>query len=312
MLQRIGLKLARLTIVGLGENDMVYDLRHPAVFSFLVCRPGFLKDGRRSPHELDVFLARVLGSEGIEIGRVAVEPADVFLIDRLDVVAHGAVVAAVVPDSGELVGQRQHLGDFDHRVSLIGQAQGLIVDVFVNVALLFEHVDDVLFAPPRPGVPAKHYVRLVAEEFHGLIEKITPVLGIAHFRAPERMQVVQRVHTVVCHAQGLELREVEVHLGRSLGTGGELKDHLDAVDRHLLPGRGDVFRRREQRHLSVRNGLADSGIDVSARGSGKQRAVHIRGATVHDISDDHVLAHGVFEESFGGDDPDFARPHIFL
>ena len=71
-----------------------------------------------------------------QVGRVAVEPAEVALVDRLHVVADRAVVAVGVPRRVERRRHLDHLGDLDAGVALVHQPQRLVVQVGVQVALL--------------------------------------------------------------------------------------------------------------------------------------------------------------------------------
>ena len=47
--------------------------------------------------------------------------------------------------------------------------------------------------------------------------------------------------------------QVEVHLGRGLGTGRELEDHSNVVDRHRLAGVDDLLGRRTKPHGRMSN-----------------------------------------------------------
>jgi hypothetical protein len=77
------------------------------------------------------------------VGGVAVEPAHVVLVDRFDIVADRAVVAAGVPGSLEAGREFHHLGDLDAGVALVKQPQRLVVEIRVQVALLGQERSDV-------------------------------------------------------------------------------------------------------------------------------------------------------------------------
>ena len=68
-------------------------------------------------------------------GRVAVEPAELALVDGLDVVTDGSVVAPCVPRVGHGWGQLQRLGYLGPAESLIEQPQRLVVQAGVQVTL---------------------------------------------------------------------------------------------------------------------------------------------------------------------------------
>ena len=87
-----------------------------------------------------------------QVGRVAVEPAQVALVDGLDVVADRTVVAARVPGVCQCRRQFQLLGDLRAGESLVEQAEGLVVQVGIQVPLLGQEPDDPLVPPGRVEV----------------------------------------------------------------------------------------------------------------------------------------------------------------
>jgi hypothetical protein len=72
----------------------------------------------------------------VERRRVAVEPAEIEDVDGLDVVVQRPVVAAIGPKVSEARRQLDLLRDFDLGQPLIGEAQRLVVDEAVEIALL--------------------------------------------------------------------------------------------------------------------------------------------------------------------------------
>ena len=87
LLERVGLQLPRRLVLGLGEDEVVDDLGDPAVVARLEGLARLLQHRLGAAHELDV-AARLLDRRVLpEVGRVAVEPAHVALVDRLHVVA---------------------------------------------------------------------------------------------------------------------------------------------------------------------------------------------------------------------------------
>ena len=73
----------------------------------------------------------------MEVGGIAIKPANVPLISCFDIVVEGTVIPPVGKQLTQGVGQFNLFPDFDHGVPLIGHAEGLIVDVFVQIPLLF-------------------------------------------------------------------------------------------------------------------------------------------------------------------------------
>lgn len=65
------------------------------------------------------------------MSRVAVEPSEIHLVLRFYVVAHRAVVAPAMEQAVQRGWELHGLGYFFGRVSLVGQMQGLVVQVTV-------------------------------------------------------------------------------------------------------------------------------------------------------------------------------------
>ena len=108
----------------------------------------------------------------------------------------------------------------------------------------------------------------------GRIEVLRPALRVAHRRAAQRQDVVQRPGRVLGRAQRPPLREIDVHLGRRLGARRQLEFDLDAVDDELLRVGIDQAGRRDQGHGAAdRHRLAESGIDLAERTLRQQRAI---------------------------------------
>jgi hypothetical protein len=95
--------------------------------------------------------------------RVAVVPAEVALIDGLDVVAGRAVVAVGMPGLVQPRGQLDHLGDLTAHIALVEQPQGLVVQVGVQVPLAGQELDDGLGTPGGPVMGGEGDIRLAGE-----------------------------------------------------------------------------------------------------------------------------------------------------
>src|SRR5699024_1949750 len=111
LLEGVGLQQAGRPVVRIGVDDVADDLGDPAVVTFLEARPGFGEYGVGTAHVVDVAAGGLGGRMGVEVGGVAVEPAEVALVDGLGVVADGSVE---LPEAGfglQGVGQVQVFGD---------------------------------------------------------------------------------------------------------------------------------------------------------------------------------------------------------
>ena len=177
--------------------------------------------------------------------RVAVPHAEFLGVDGADVVVQRAVVAAVEPLAAQLLGQLDHLGCLERGVALVGQAQRLVVDVLVGVALRLEERHDLRVAPDRPGVRAVVHLGLVAPPLERLVQVPGEVAGVAGAGAAQGLDVVQGVVGVLGTGQRLELRDPDVHLLRRLGVRCVEELELQAGELALGAGLGDGVGRRD-------------------------------------------------------------------
>ena len=153
-------------------------------------------------------------------------------------------------------------------------------------------------------VRGEHHVGLAAVQLDGLGQVPGPGVRVSDHRAAQRQQVVQVVRRVLGGAERALVREVEVHLRRRLGAGGELEDDPHPVDHFLLAGARDVQGGRDQRDRSGRGGQAEPGADLPGRAPGQLGAVHVDGAPGHRSARVDVLADRVLQEPGRGDDRD--------
>ena len=87
-----------------------------------------------------------------------------------------------------------------------------------------------LVSPDRPVMLRDDDLRVSAEPVERVAEVLRPAFRVAHLRAPQRQQVVQRMRRVLGDVEDVQLREKEVHLGRRLRGRREMEDDVDAVD----------------------------------------------------------------------------------
>ena len=72
----------------------------------------------------------------MKIGRIAVVPAEIALIDRFGVMNEIAVVASRVIVGEKLLRQRQLLRDFGGDRAMVRKPHGLVVHPFIEVTLI--------------------------------------------------------------------------------------------------------------------------------------------------------------------------------
>ena len=206
LLVGVGLQEPGVLVVGLGEDDVVQQLDHPAVVALVERRAGLGHHLVGAAHRLDVAGAAVLGRVGVEVGGVAVVPADVALVHGLGVVADGAVVAPGVALGGEALGRLELLGDLPRGVAVVHEPHALVVQPAVEVALLLEVAAGVGVAEPGPVVGREDRVGVVDEHLDRLLDVLAPVEGVADLRPAEGQRVVQGVRAVLGDAQRVDGR----------------------------------------------------------------------------------------------------------
>jgi hypothetical protein len=213
---------------------------------------GAFQHGFRAAHIVDLFAREFRARQWIQVGGVGVVPAEIELIDRLGIVAQRAVIAARGPVARETRRQPQALGDLRRRQAVIEQPHALIVDEFIEVALLLEKGDGARIAPHRPVVLRDHDFGLVAVALDGVGNVARPQAAIADLRAADGVEIVHGVIGVFRHVEHPELRKVHQHFRRRLGARHEMEFDLDAVDAARLVSLGDHLVRRDQRDRAKR------------------------------------------------------------
>ena len=91
LLERVGGKLTRVAIGGIGEHELRCHLRDPAVLRARVVLARLLEHRFGSAHVLDALFRGLNRRQSVEVCRIAVIVAEVALVDRLDVVFEAAV-----------------------------------------------------------------------------------------------------------------------------------------------------------------------------------------------------------------------------
>ena len=310
LLEGVGAQCARRLVVGLGEHHLIRHLRHPAVLAAREVLARMRQRRLGAAHVGERLFRRLDWRQRIEVGGIAVVPAEIALVHRLRVVAHRAVIAAHRPFARQLGRQIEHLGDLRRFPAVVHQAHRLVVHVLVEVALLREEIADARAAPGRPVVLADQHLGLIAEQLQRLREVMRPQPRVAHHRAAQRAEVVQVAGGVLRHVEHAAGGHEHVHLGRCLGARCELEHDLDAVDAVRLQRRRDVARRRDQADRAARHRLAEPGVDLAARPGTQQAAELELRAARHRIAGEHVLAGYRFEKSRRRDDLHAPGAHV--
>lgn len=204
------------------------------------------------------------------------------------------------------------LSDLDAGPALVDQAQALVVEVAVQVALGLQELDHALLPPGRPVMRGEGDVRTGAEQVDRLGQRVRPGVRIPHDRAAQGEQVVQGVGGVLGGAQRPQIGEMDEEFGGRLGVRSHLEHHTDPVDNLLLPRRGDGQGRRDQGDRAGRGRLPEPGADLPPWSAGERRPVHIGGTPAHRRTRVHVLGHGVLGEVLRRDDRHTPGIHVLL
>jgi hypothetical protein len=170
LFQRVRLEVLGGLVVGVREHGVVDDFGDPAVVAELKRAAGLVQQCVGAAHELDVAFGGVLGRERVQVGGVAVKPAEVVDVGGLDVVVERSVVATHRPVAVELRGELDQFGDLDRGVAVVGQPERLVVDEAVAVASFVEDLEDSLTTPHGPVVHAVHRLGAVAPELDRLFQ----------------------------------------------------------------------------------------------------------------------------------------------
>ena len=156
----------------------------------------------QAPCELHIAASDLLRRQGVQVGWVAVEEAQVALIDRSHVVAHGPVVTATRPCPGEARRQSHLSGDLGRRVAAVGQAQRLVVQVAIEVAVARRGTPICAHAPSAAnGAGRTSHPSPRPNKLDRLAEVLRPAQRVAHQRAARRQHVVHTVSGVLRDAE---------------------------------------------------------------------------------------------------------------
>ena len=244
---------------------MIEHLYDPAILTIGEVLVGAGEDGLRATHVFHGLLAGFDGRKRIQIGRIAVVPSEDALIDGFCVMTDGAVELARRPLAGEAGWLLEHLGDLVGLIALIDEADGLVIDEFVEVALLAQDGVDARSAPGWPLMLADQDVRVGAKLGQCVVDVLCPGVGVADLRSTQRKQIMQVVRDQLGHIQRAELRIVHDHLRRRFRIGRIDEDDLNAVDGACFGGLFDGVGGRDETGIAAHPTLAQTGIDLPLR-----------------------------------------------
>ena len=205
--------------------------------------------------------------------------------------------------------QLDRLGDLSRCVASVGQTNGLVVGVLVDIAVLGDEVGDSRISPDRPVVLAEIDLR-VAELVERQLQIARPAQRVANLGAAHRQQVVHGLRQNFGAAISSFIGDREGQLCRRFGTGHVVKDKAHAVQHQVLRGLGDQLRRREDADGAISDVLAQAGVDQTIGRAIEVFAELVHSAPRHRGADQDVLAGGLLDETLGSDHRDLAQSEV--
>ena len=309
----LGQQLLGRLVGRVAEHRVVQQLCRPAVVALV--ERGLRGRDRLvgATNQFKVALGRLLRRQRVQVGRVAVVGTQVELVDRLDVVAQVAVVAARAEESLQRCGQLHHVRNFLDRVAGIDQAHRLVVRVLVDIAVHGDELLDVGLAPDRPVVRGDVGLGILGL-FQRLVQVAGPAQRIAHLGAAHRQQVVHGLRQVLGAVVQLPVGQAERQLGRAFGAGHVVEHKVQAIDLQGLRRLVDQAIRLDDADGAVGHVLAQAGVHIALGRARQVAAELVQRAAAHRGADHDVFAGGLFHQAFGRDDGnlalgDFLRGH---
>ena len=174
------LRLASAGVVLVGEDGVVQQRCRPTIVTRVESFPGNLDNAVHSAHRGDIARSGLLRRVLPQPAGVAVEPAHVALVYGLDVVVDRTVIPVGMPCPLQRGRHGEVLGDLDPGVALVELAQGLVVQVGVQIPLQRKVFHDPVAPPGGPMVRGEHHVGAVGEGVDGLGEVARPGARVAH------------------------------------------------------------------------------------------------------------------------------------
>ena len=209
---------------------MVQQLRRPPIVTSSKRLPCLLEHHLCATHSRHIARPTVLRRVRVEIGRVAVVPAEIALIDGLCVMADRAVIPPGMALCRKALGLNQVLSDFSHRQPMVCSAHRLIVEPAIHIALDLQIADSIVSPEAGPMVGGEQDIGFASEQVERLLDVSAPTQRVARLRPPKWQGIVHRVRAVLGQAERSQLREHEVHLRWGLCAGCVLEHHANPVN----------------------------------------------------------------------------------
>lgn len=130
-------------------------LCNPLIFALFIIGTCHFKHLVRVAKILHKFLGIFARRQFIQMNRVCIVPAHVFLIDCLDIVLQRPVILPGIPNLFQLLRQPDHGGNLRGGITFVDIQEGLIVDELIDGSCVGQVFVDSFLAPMRPVVRLK-------------------------------------------------------------------------------------------------------------------------------------------------------------
>ena len=155
-------------------------------------------------------------------------------------------------------------------------------------------------------------LRVLAVKGNGLGDIACPCRAVAHLRAAQRVEIVERAGAVFRHPQRPVLGQPRVHFGGRFRTRRELELQLHTVDRQLFAGLRDFIAGRHERDRSGGLSHADALRQLAGHAGGQKDAILIIAAAAHTLTGVDIFLHGVLREAHRRDHWDLAAGELIF
>ena len=149
---------------------MVQQFRRPAIITLLHGVFGMAHQPVRPTCQIHIIARAALRRQRVQIGWHTVKITEIEIINGAHIMAHRAVIIAIVKLLRQGWRQIQHVGNLGRRMSVVHQPHRLVVHEAIHIALLGDKVISRFATPTRPMVRTEYQIHAVAEQLQHIGE----------------------------------------------------------------------------------------------------------------------------------------------
>ena len=179
---------------------MVQQFRRPAIIALLHGVFRMAHQPVRPTGEIHIIARPALRRQRIEIGRHTVKITEIEIINGAHIMAHRAVIIAIVKLLRQRGRQIEHVGNLSRREAVIHQPHGLVVHETIHIALLGDIIIARITPPTRPMVRAENHIHAIAEQLQHIGQMARPDERVAGFCAARRIEIMHHAIHLFGHA----------------------------------------------------------------------------------------------------------------